>query len=212
MKGHKIGLTSKAMREPAGPPKPDYGTLFDDWFILEGGVVPRSQMNRPLVEAELAFVLRAAGRTGRERRRRDPGDRLRVPCLEVVDVRQKSRGRTRSSTASPTPPRAAGSSSAAARPADRRRHPPDRGEPVDQRGVEQSGVASAVMGNPINAVLAGEQAPRVRCGAGGGPVILSGSFIKAIPFAPGDTVVRCSTASARSASSPSETRCHVRCP
>ena len=29
-----------------------------------------------------------------------------------------------------------------------------------------------------------------------GHVILSGSFIKAIPFAPGDTVMRCSTASA----------------
>src|SRR5205814_9204930 len=58
VKGHKIGLTSKAMRSLTGATEPDYGTMFDDWFLLEGGKVPRSRMNRPLVEVELAFVLR----------------------------------------------------------------------------------------------------------------------------------------------------------
>ena len=46
VKGHKIGLTSKAMRSLTGATEPDYGTMFDDWFVLEGGVVPRSRMNR----------------------------------------------------------------------------------------------------------------------------------------------------------------------
>ena len=58
VKGHKIGLTSKAMRSLTGATEPDYGTMFDDWFVLEGSTVPRSRMNRPLVEVELAFVLR----------------------------------------------------------------------------------------------------------------------------------------------------------
>ena len=43
VKGHKIGLTSKAMRSLSGATEPDYGTLFDDWFVLEGGTVPRSR-------------------------------------------------------------------------------------------------------------------------------------------------------------------------
>ena len=58
VKGHKIGLTSKAMRSLSGATEPDYGTLFDDWFVLEGSTVPRSRMNRPLVEVEIAFVLK----------------------------------------------------------------------------------------------------------------------------------------------------------
>ena len=34
------------------------GFLFDDWFVLEGSTVPRSRMNRPLVEVEISFVLK----------------------------------------------------------------------------------------------------------------------------------------------------------
>src|SRR3954451_15165634 len=59
VKGHKVGLTSKAMRSLTGASEPDYGTMFDDWFVLEGGTVPRHEMNAPLVEVELAFVLQA---------------------------------------------------------------------------------------------------------------------------------------------------------
>src|SRR6516225_7261585 len=58
VKGHKIGLTSKAMRSLTGATEPDYGTMFDDWFVLEGSTLSRQGMNRPLVEVELAFVLR----------------------------------------------------------------------------------------------------------------------------------------------------------
>lgn len=75
VKGHEIGLTSKALRSLTGATEPDCGTLFDDWFVLEGGTVPRSRMNRPLVDVELAFVLSHARRVA---------------------------ARTRSSTASPT--------------------------------------------------------------------------------------------------------------
>src|SRR3954451_14006861 len=60
VKGHKIGLTSKAMRSLTGATEPDYGTMFDDWFVLEGSTLTRATMNRPLVEVEVAFVLREA--------------------------------------------------------------------------------------------------------------------------------------------------------
>ena len=55
--------------------------------------------------------------------------------------------------------------------------------------VEESGVAAAVMGNPVNAVVwlankLGEFGVPMEAGN----VILSGSFLKAIPFAAGDTI------------------------
>jgi 2-oxo-hept-3-ene-1,7-dioate hydratase/2-keto-4-pentenoate hydratase len=56
--------------------------------------------------------------------------------------------------------------------------------------VEQSGVASAVMGNPINAVAwLANKLHEYDVVPEPGHVILSGSFIKAIPFQAGDTVV-----------------------
>ena len=33
IKGHKIGLTSKAMRSLTNATEPDYGTMFDNWFV-----------------------------------------------------------------------------------------------------------------------------------------------------------------------------------
>ena len=57
--GHKIGLTSRAMREATGATEPDYGTLFDDWFLPEGSQLSERLINRPMVEVELVFVLKA---------------------------------------------------------------------------------------------------------------------------------------------------------
>ena len=112
-------------------------------------------MNRPLVEVELAFVLREPLR--RPQRATPPMSSgpptSCCPCMEIVDTRQKGRG-----------PNAArrqhlrrrrlrpGGAGRPAEPAYRHRHPPGRRQPVDQRHVEESGVASAVMGNPINSV------------------------------------------------------------
>lgn len=36
VKGHKVGLTSKAMQQMSGATEPDYGTLTDDWIVPEG--------------------------------------------------------------------------------------------------------------------------------------------------------------------------------
>lgn len=192
VKGHKIGLTSKAMRSLTGATEPDYGTMFDDWFVLEGGKVPRSRMNRPLVEVELAFVL-CAPLPGPSV---NAADVIRatdfvLPAIEIVDTRQKGRG--------PTPlvdsiadAAACGRVVLGGRPVrltdiDIRRV----GASLSVNGsVEESGVASAVMGNPINAVAwLANKLHEYGVTPEAGHVILSGSFIKAIPFNPGDTVV-----------------------
>jgi 2-oxo-hept-3-ene-1,7-dioate hydratase len=191
IKGLKVGLTSKAMRSLSGATEPDYGTLFDNWFLLEGEPVPRSTMNRPLVEVELSFVLKAP--------LRGPGvnvaDVIRavdfvVPSIEIVDTRQQPGG-SRMLINSIADAAACGFVILGGNPF--------RLSDIDVRNVgaslsingeiEESGMARAVMGNPLNAVTwlinkLGEYG----VGAEEGHTILSGSFIKAIPFKVGDSV------------------------
>ena len=95
VKGHKIGFTSKAMRSLVGATEPDYGFLFDDWFVPEGSVVPRGRMNRPLVEQEIAFVMGATLKGPSVH----AADVIRatdfvLPALEIVDSRYSGRGKT----------------------------------------------------------------------------------------------------------------------
>src|SRR3979411_1317439 len=40
IRGHKIGLTSKAMQSALDIDEPDSGILFDDMFFADGGLVP----------------------------------------------------------------------------------------------------------------------------------------------------------------------------
>jgi 2-keto-4-pentenoate hydratase len=55
--GRKIGLTSRAMQEMFGISTPDYGHLFDDMLVANGGDVRTGDLIQPMVEIEVAFVL-----------------------------------------------------------------------------------------------------------------------------------------------------------
>lgn len=88
--GKKVGLTSKAMQELAGINEPDYGFLTDRMVVLEDFPNKLSELIRPAVEAEIAFVLKD-DLTG-------PGvlvsDVLQatdfiMPSLEIIDGRTK---------------------------------------------------------------------------------------------------------------------------
>jgi 2-keto-4-pentenoate hydratase len=57
IKGHKIGLTSKATQSALNIDEPDSGVLFDDMFFADGGVVPSDRFIATRVEAELAFIM-----------------------------------------------------------------------------------------------------------------------------------------------------------
>ena len=59
VRGHKIGLTSRAMQTAIGIDEPDYGFLLDDMFFGDGARIPFDRFIEPRVEAELAFVLGA---------------------------------------------------------------------------------------------------------------------------------------------------------
>ncbi len=192
VKGHKIGLTSQAMREVSGAKEPDYGTLFDDWFVPEGAAISFSERNRPAAEVELAFIL------GRELR--GPGinvaDVIRateyvLPAIEIVDSRYTGRG--------PGPIVVDSIADAAWCGRIVLGGNPRMLNQIDIRAigcallrndtVVEQGVSSAVMGNPLAAVAwLANKLSEFGVVLQPGHVIMSGSFTKISPFAAGDTI------------------------
>src|ERR1700742_2828445 len=47
VKGRKISLTSKVMQRAVSIDEPDYGALFDDMFVEDGGRIAAGRSNGP---------------------------------------------------------------------------------------------------------------------------------------------------------------------
>jgi len=58
--GRKAGLTAKAVQKQLGVDQPDYGVLFEDMRVVDGGRLDPARTIQPKAEAEIAFVLGAA--------------------------------------------------------------------------------------------------------------------------------------------------------
>lgn len=57
--GRKAGLTAEAVQKQLGVDQPDFGVLFDDMRIADGGNLDPARCIQAKAEAEIAFVLGA---------------------------------------------------------------------------------------------------------------------------------------------------------
>jgi len=195
LKGHKIGLTSKAMQMSSNIHEPDYGALLDDMFLLDGSEIPFERFIVPRLEVELAFVL--------AKRLEGPNctifDVLNatdfvVPALEIIDARIHGIDPETKVTRKVTDTISDNAASAGLVMGGRPFRPMD----ADMRwisaicsrngSIEVSGVAAAVLNHPANgpAWLANKLAAYGEY-LEAGEVILGGSFTSPVFVKKGDT-------------------------
>ncbi|MFI4927765.1 MAG: 2-oxo-hept-4-ene-1,7-dioate hydratase [Burkholderiales bacterium] len=189
VKGHKIGLTSRAMQLSSQITEPDYGTLLDDMFFPEGADIPFTRFIAPRIEVELAFVL--------AKRLRGPNvtifDVLAatdyvVPAIEIIDARIEQFDRHSKAPRKVFDTISDNAACAGILTGGR----PVKPDALDLRWIgallykngviEESGLAAAVLNHPANGVawLAN------KLGAWGesleaGEVVLGGSFTRPTP-------------------------------
>lgn len=190
VRGHKVGLSSRAMQQMMSVDEPDYGHLLSDMFVAENTAIPAATMCAPRVEVEIAFVLReslpAPGCT--------VADVLRCtafvcPALEIIDSRIRDWNPTLIDTI-------ADNASSGLVVLGGRATPVDN---LDLRTIGAAlringalvatGATGAVLGNPVTAVawLANKVA-QFGVSLDAGSVILPGSCTKAYDVAAGQTV------------------------
>jgi 2-oxo-hept-3-ene-1,7-dioate hydratase/2-keto-4-pentenoate hydratase len=191
LRGYKIGLTSKAMQEMAGSTEPDYSALTDDLVLDSGADIQHENLFSPLVEIEIAFVMKE--------RLKGPGvtegdvicaTDFIAPAIELVDLRVE-RGPGLSLVDNIADLAYCGAAILGSR-----RKKLDEIDVSEVKGtlwrngvLEQEGMGSAVMGNPITVVAwLANKLSEFDVTFEPGHVILTGSFVRAIPVKKGDRI------------------------
>src|SRR5215831_18086627 len=196
IKGHKIGLTSKAMQSALNIDEPDSGVLLDDMFFADGGLVPADRFIATRVEAELAFVM-SKRLTGPNCTMFDVlnATDFVVPALEVLDTRIERVDRETKATRKIFDTIADNAANAGIVLGGR----PIRPSETDLRWIgalcfrngqlEETGLAAGVLNHPGNGIawLANKIAAH-DLALEPGQVVLAGSFIRPIETRKGDTI------------------------
>ncbi len=185
VRGHKIGLTSRAMQQSSQIDEPDFGTLLDDMFF-EAGDIPASRFIAPRVEVELAFVLKRKleGTDIGIEQVLDATDYVQ-PAIEIIDARIEQFDRHSKAMRKVQDTISDNAANAGIVMAGRRVLPrevdlPWVGAILRQNGVvEETGLAAGVQGHPAIGVawLAMKLAPWGEC-LEPGQVVLAGSFTR----------------------------------
>jgi 2-keto-4-pentenoate hydratase len=190
IRGHKVGLSSRAMQEMMGVREPDYGHLLDEMFVFESFSVAADDLIQPRVEIEVAFVLGSS----LPKRGCNAADVIRatefiLPAIEIIDSRiadwKIGIVDTIADNASSAKVVLGGN--------------PVRLQDVDVRNlgaalrlngeIVETGTAAAVLGNPVTSVAwLAQTIGRFDLVLEPGHVILPGSCTRAVPVQAGDSV------------------------
>jgi 2-oxo-hept-3-ene-1,7-dioate hydratase len=196
VRGHKIGLTSKAMQSALNIDEPDSGVLLDDMFFADGGLVPSDRFIATRIEAELSFVM-AKRLSGPDCNLFDVlnATDFVVPALEILDTRiQRVDPETRA-TRKIFDTIADNAANAGIVLGGRPLRPLDAdlrwiGALCYRNGqLEETGLAAGVLNHPATAVawLVNKIAP-LGLALEPGQVVLAGSFIRPVETRKGDTI------------------------
>lgn len=194
-RGHKIGLTSRAMQSALNIDTPDSGVLLDDMFFDDSSTIPTGRFIACRVEAELAFVLK--------HRLRGPNCTIFdvldasayvVPALEILDTRIERIDAATKATRKIVDTVADNAANAGIVIGGRPFRPLDTdlrwvGALCYRNGVlEETGLAAGVLNHPATGVawLANKIAATGHA-LEANQVVLAGSFIRAIEARKGDT-------------------------
>lgn len=196
VRGHKIGLTSKAMQSALNIDEPDSGVLFDDMFFSDGGIVPSDRFIGTRVEAELAFVIkhRLSGPDCTIFDVLNATDFV-VPALEILDTRIERVDPQTKATRKIVDTIADNAANAGIVLGGRPLRPLDTdlrwiGALCYRNGqLEETGLAAGVLNHPANGIvwLLKKLAP-LGLALEPGQVVLAGSFIRPIETRGGDTI------------------------
>jgi 2-oxo-hept-3-ene-1,7-dioate hydratase len=193
IKGHKIGLTSRAMQRLVDFNEPDYGTLLDDMFFEVGASIAVDRFITPMLECELAFILGRPLSGPCSIFEVLAATEYVVPALEIVDLRT-----------TPTDPNTGKKRGVLDNIADNAANAavvlggrPVRPDAIDLRWVaaicqrnlviEETGVAAAVLNHPARGIewLANKLAAHgTKLEAG--QVVMGGSFTRVVEARRGD--------------------------
>jgi len=183
VKGHKIGLTSKAMQSALNIDEPDSGILLDDMFFANGGLVPTERLKQRLSGPGCTMfdVLNTTD--------------FVVPALEILDTRIERVDPQTKSTRKIFDTIADNAANAGIVLGGRPIRPGDAdlrwiGALCYRNGqLEETGLAAGVLNHPATAVawLANKIAPN-GLALEAGQVVLAGSFIRPIETRKGDTI------------------------
>ena len=193
VRGHKIGLTSRAMQLASQITEPDFGTLLDDMFFAPGDI-PTDRFIVPRVEVELAFILkdRLAGAAITVQDVLAATDYIQ-PAIEIIDARIEQFDRHTKVMRKVFDTISDNAANAGIILGGRQVHPrevdlPWCGAILRQNGVvEETGLAAGVQGHPAVGVawLAHKLAPWGEALLPG-QVVLAGSFTRPVAAKRGD--------------------------
>jgi len=196
VKGHKIGLTSKAMQSALNIDEPESGILLDDMFFADGGLIPTDRFIATRIEAELAFVMktRLSGPNCTIFDVLNATDFV-VPALEILDTRVERVDPQTKSARKIFDTIADNAANAGIVLGGRPIRPMDAdlrwiGALCFRNGqLEETGLAAGVLNHPATSVawLANKIAPN-GLALEAGQVVLAGSFIRPIETRKGDTI------------------------